>query len=187
MKLTSRQKNIAIFVGIGAITIGYLIWKRKKNEAEANALLEAIGVSLSQVDKNEASAQAIQQIQAMNVDPKKLKVDNLVGHSPKMRDAIANITTELWASMKGGGTSLNKFSEQFKRIKNKNTLSYIDKIYKAQHKEGLFEAMKGEFALANSGYAMFSDKTKYDLIIPFFSEVKWHPNLANYFNSLPLY
>jgi len=187
MKLTPKQKNIAIFVGIGAIAIGYLIWKRKKNEAEANALLEAIGTSLSQVDTNEASVQAIQQIQAMNIDPKNLKVDNLVGYSPKMRDAIANISTELYLSMKGAGTNLGNFAKQLNRIKNKNTLAFIDKIYKEAHKEGLFEAMKGELALANSAYAMFSDKTKYNIVIPFFSEVKWHPKLANYFNNLPTY
>jgi hypothetical protein len=47
--------------------------------------------------------------------------------------------------------------------------------------------MKGEFALNNVQYAALSDKTKYDIAIPFLSEGKWHPIFAQYFQNLKDY
>lgn len=189
MKLTPKQRNVAIFVGIGVITIAYLVWKRKNNEKEAGAILEYINNMPSQVDASDGAQQGMDIVRGTKIDFNKMKVDNLSGSykNPAIRNAIANIVTELYASIKGGGTDIKNFTKQFDRVKNKNTMAFIDKVYKAQFKEGLFEAMKGEVALSSPYYAMFNDKTKYDMIIPFFSETKWNPKLSAYFENLPTY
>ena len=72
-------------------------------------------------------------------------------------------------------------------IQSKNTLAIVDKIYKGVYNEGLFEAMKDEAALNNALYTAFSDKTKYNIAIPFITEGKWHPVFAAYFQSLKDY
>jgi len=187
--MTTKQRNIAIFVGIGAVTLGYLIYKRKKNNEESVALLDYISKMPSQTNLSSATQQGMDAVRGTKIDLNKLRIDNLYGSysNPKIRNAIANSVTELYASMKGGGTDVNSFAKNLGRIKNKNTLAFVDRIYKVQYKEGLFEAMKGESVLNNVQYKVFSDATKYDFAIPFFSESHWHPSLANYFNNLPTY
>ena len=193
MKLTSRQKNIAIFVGIGAITIGYLIWKRNKNEKEATAILEYINTLPSQVDLNQATEQGIKDVQDIKLRTDRIVVKEggkiVVGSikDPKIGGYIANYVQRLNTAIKGAGTDYKELFEVLSRIRTKNTLKWVDTIYKTMFKEGLFEAMKSETLLNNVNYAVFSDKTKYDIAIPFLSEGKWHPALATYFNSLPSY
>jgi hypothetical protein len=186
--MTNKQRNIAIFVSIGLVTVGYFIYRRKRNNEEANAIIEFINSSASQVDINEAANQGIETVRGTKFDSNKLYVDNLKGkYEGKIRDAVANIVINLNKSMSGLGTDDKLFFQTLVRIKNKNTLSFVDKVYKAMYKEGLFEAMKDETKLNNAAFALYSDKNKYDLIIPLLSESKWHPLLATYFSKLPLY
>ena len=158
MKLTSRQKNIAIFVGIGAITIGYLIWKRNKNEKEATAILEYINTLPSQVDLNQATEQGIKDVQDIKLRTDRIVVKEggkiVVGSikDPKIGGYIANYVQRLNTAIKGAGTDYKELFEVLSRIRTKNTLKWVDTIYKTMFKEGLFEAMKSETLLNNVNY-----------------------------------
>lgn len=189
IKLTPKQKHIAIFLGIGAVTIGYLIYARKKNQEEASAMLQYINSLPSQVDLSDATKQGMDAVRGTKIDFNKLSIGNLKGSytNPKIRSAVAKVVVDLYSSMKGAGIDIKPFYNALFSIKNKNTLAFVDKIYETMYKEGLFEAMKGESGLNNVYNSVFSDKTKYDLSIPFLSEGKWHPLLAKYFNDLPIY
>lgn len=190
MNLSPKQKKVALYLGITAIAVGYLIYRRNKNQKEATALIEYINTLPSQVDLSLATKQGMDAVRGTKIDLNKLKIDNLSGSyatNPKVKDAIAKAVVDLYASMKGVGTDHKKFFNVLARIKNKNTLAFVDKLYKLMFKEGLFEAMKDETALNNVAYAVFSDKTRNDIAIPFLSEGKWHPIFATYFNNLPVY
>lgn len=189
IKMTPKQKQIAIFVGIGAVTIGYLIYARKKNQEEATAVLQYINSLPSQVDLSEATKQGMDAVRGTKIDFNKLAIGTLKGSytNPKMRNAVSKTVVDLYSAMKGSDTDTKAFYGALFNVKNKNTLAFIDKIYKAMFKEGLFEAMKGESKLNSVYYSVFSDKTKYDLAIPFLSDGKWSPVLSTYFNNLPIY
>jgi hypothetical protein len=75
----------------------------------------------------------------------------------------------------------------FTQIRNKSTLSFVDKIFKAQYGKGLFDTMKEKTLLNNTAYQQYSDKTKGNFTIPGLSDSHWLPNLAGYLNRLPLY
>jgi hypothetical protein len=192
--MTTKQRNIAIFAGIGAITIGYFIYIRKKNNEEATALLEYIATIPSQVNLSEATQQGMDAVRGTKIDLNKMAIIDSKGKllkgsykTPAIRDAIAKTVSELKASMQGAGTDAKSFALFLSRVRNKNTLALIDQVYKAMFKEGLFEAMKDEASLNNVHFARYSDKTKNDIAIPFFSDAHWHPNLSAYFNTLPMY
>lgn len=188
-KLTHKQKKIAIGVGISVIAISFLLYARSKNKKEASSILDYISKMPSQVDLSSATDSGMALVRGTKIDLSKMKIDNLSGayKNKDIRNAIAKIVTELYASMKNVGTDVKSFTNTLSRIKNKSTLAFIDRVYKASFKEGLFEAMKDEWKLNNPGYAQYSDKTKYDIPIPFLSESKWIPTLSNYFNNLPTY
>ncbi len=192
--MTTKQRNIAIFAGIGAITIGYFIYTRKKNMEEANALLEYIATIPSQVNLSEATQQGMDAVRGTKIDLNKMAIIDGNGKllygaykTPAIRDAIAKTVSELKASMQGGGTDIKTFAKYLSKVRNKNTLALIDQVYKSMFKEGLFEAMKDEASLNNVQYVVFSDKTKYNIAIPFLTDGHWHPTLSVYFNNLPVY
>lgn len=188
-KLTPRQKKVAIGISLSVVAIGILLYYRNKNQKDATAILDYVAKMPSQVDISQATDAGMELVRGTKIDLNKMKIDNLYGayKNALIKKAIANTVVELYSAMKGGGTDVKAFMKALTRIKNKNTLAFIDKVYNAQFKEGLFEAMKGESALNSVTYAAFSDKTKYDLAIPFLSEGKWHPALASYFNAIPTY
>lgn len=186
----SKNTKTAIYIGIALATVGFLFYRQKKNKEEATILLDFIAKMPSQVDLSKATDTAIVDVRKTKYNPNKIKIDNLYGAyktNPAIKKAIANTVTELYASMKGVGTDEKPFFKALNRIKNKNTLMFVDLVYKAMFKQGLFEAMKEEVSLNNVQYGVFSDKTKYDLAIPLLSEGKWHPALASIFNRLPVY
>lgn len=188
-KLTQRQKKIAIGVGISVIAITFLLYNRNKNKKDADAILDYISKMPSQVDLSSATDSGMALVRGTKIDLSKMKIDNMSGayKNRAIRNAIAKIVTDLYSSMKGANTDVKAFANTLARIKNKNTLAFVDMVYKSSFKEGLFEAMKGEFALNNVYYVMFSDKTKYNLAIPFLTDAKWAPQLSAYFNNLPMY
>lgn len=192
--MTTKQRNIAIFAGIGAITIGYFIYTRKKNIEEANALLEYIATIPSQVNLSEATQQGMDSVRGTKIDLNKMAIIDANGKllkgaysTPAIKNAIAKTVSELKSAMQGAGTDVKTFSKYLSKVRNKNTLALIDQVYKAMFGEGLFEAMKDESALNNANYVVFSDKTKYNIAIPFLTDGHWHPTLSTYFNSLPVY
>lgn len=190
MNLTPKQKKVALFVGISVVAIGYLLYRSKQNKEEGTLLLDYVNTLPSQVDLSKNTDTGMTDTRNVKVDWSKIKIGNLSGDyktNQQIRNEVAKVISELWASMKGVGTDVPRFMGALFKIKNKNTLSIVDQVYKLQNKEGLFEAMKGESALNNINYAVFSDKTKYDLTIPLLSEGKWSPALSVYFNSLPVY
>lgn len=188
-----ENKKIAIYLGIAALTIGFLIYRRKQNEKEAGALLDYISKMPSQVDLNKAAEQGIKDVQDV-----KLRTDRVVvkeGNKivtgpvsdPKMKGYLANYVQRLHTAIDGPSTNTKEVFEVLSRIRTKNTLKWVDTIYKSMFKEDLFKAMAGESSLNNPIFAVFSDKTKYDLQIPFLSEGKWHPSIAGWLNNLPVY
>jgi hypothetical protein len=187
--MTSRGKKIALFVGIGVIATGYFLYARKKNKDEANVILDYISKLPSQVDLSAATEQGIQSIQNIKFDPKRISISGKKGaiDNATIRSEVTKVVKQLHDAIDGLGTSLTPFFDALKRIGNKNTFYAVDYIYKSVYKEGLFEAMKGEFALNNVNYALLSDKTKYNIAIPFLSEGKWHPVFAQYFGALKDY
>lgn len=187
----SKNVNIAIFSGVVLVSsIMFLIYKKKENEIEVNALLDYIDKKVySDVDPTKAAEQAISQIQTMKIDLNKLHIGNLYGRyydNAEIRNALAHQTTELWAAMKGVGTDVKPFINAFVQIKNKNTFAFIDRLYKAKFGEGLFEAMSHESALNNTAYSVYEDN-KWQLVVPFLSKGRWNPSISNYLKNLPDY
>lgn len=192
--MKSETKKALIFGGIAAGVIGFVIYTRNKNQKEAELILSYINQLPSQVDKSAAAQQGIDTVKATKFDQNRLHVlDNngkaLYGKysTPAIKSAITSIVTDLHKSMNRAGTDTSLFFKAFSRIRNKNTMGFVDQIYKALYKEYLFEAMKDESALNSTAYGVFSDKTKYDIAIPLLSEGYWHPSIAKWLNSISLY
>lgn len=190
----TKGAKITLFAVAGAGVIGYLYWQSKKNEEEAKLILEYISQSVSQVDKNAAADQGIKTVENTKFDPKKMHLIGTNGKdlfgdikNPVIKDAMAKVVVDLRNSMKGAGTNKELFYKAFMRIRNKNTMGIINSAYKGLYGETLFEAMKGESDLNSAAYAIFSDKTKYDLMIPGLSEGKWAPPIADYLSRISLY
>lgn len=190
-KLTHKQKKIAIGVGISVIAIGFLLYSRSKNKKEASAILDYISKMPSQVDLSSATDSGMNLVRDTKIDLSKIKIDNLSGayKNKDIRNAISKVVVELYASMKGVGTNRTQLLNSLNRVKNKNTLAFIDRVYKAMYKEGLFEAMASESLLNNKAFNLFSDKTKYEVFYKptFMLDSKWAPEFAPYFNNLPIY
>lgn len=189
MNLTPKQKKVALFIGIGVIAIGYLLYRSKKNKTEGTALLDYVRTIPSQVDLSKNTDTGMTDVRNTKVDWSKIKIGTLSGDykNPAISNEVAKVISELWASMKGASTDVERFYKALFKIKNKNTLAIVDQVYKLQNKEGLFEAMKGEWALNNVNYAIYSDKTKNSLMIPLLSDSKWSPVLSVYFSGLQTY
>lgn len=199
MKLTPQQKKIAIFAGIGAITIAYLVWKRNKNNEEAQALLNYIANSKSEVNLSEATQQTIDEIKNIPIDKKVFEMlavipfdkpfntsNALIGkYSPQIRNALSKIVVELYSSIKGVGTDSKAFYKALFRIRNQRTLALVNYLYKQMFKEDLYTAMADESALNSAIFAKFSDAEKNLIVIPFYTDKRWNPNLATYFKTLP--
>ena len=188
--MANLGKNQNIIYGALAVgAIGYLLYVNKKNKEEGSVLLQYINNMPSQTNLTQATEQGIASVQNTKVDTKKIRINKMIGDykNPKIRNEIAKTVTELWASMKGIGTDNKAFWNALSKIQSKNTLAFVNQIYKSQYKETLFEAMKNESALNNKGYAVYSDATKYDIMIPLLSGSHWNPLLATYFNNLPVY
>ncbi len=183
-----KNTKIVLFTGVAAATVGILYWHSKQNEKEGNALLEAIDKSYAQNDTNAAGKQAIQEIQNTKLRNDKIAVGKFYGNikDPKVSAAYDQLYKDLWASMKGIGTNLNAFYGAFFQIRNKNTAAYIDKMFKVQFGEGLFEMMSKETKLNNAAFGRFSDKTKNEIAIPFYDSY-WNPLVAKYLTLLPTY
>jgi len=187
--INPKHKKTAIYLGITALAVGYLMYVRKRNKEEAAAILEYINVMPIQNDASASTKQGMDAVRGTKIDMNKLSIGNLKGaySNPAIKNAIAKVVVNLYSTMKGGGTDVKVFAQALSSIKNKNTLAFVDKVYASMYKQGLFEAMKGEAVLNNIQYGQFSDKTKNDLAIPFYSEGYWNPSLAKYFNNLPIY
>lgn len=187
--MTPQKKKIVIGgLIIAGASIAYLIYRSKQNQKEGDALLAYINKAYSQVDHSAAADQAIKETLNIKIDPNKLKVDNLSGkYSPAIRNAISNVMTNLWAAMKGGGTNVEALMKQLSRIKSKNTLAFVDQMFKAQFGTGIFEWMKDEYALNNTVYGLYSDKTSSVMNLIPFSKAYWHPQISAYLQKLPEY
>lgn len=191
--LTKGQKITGLLL-IGGGVVGFLYWQSKKNEEEAKTLLDYINMTPSQVDKNVAAESAIKTTENTKLDPNKIHVADASGKDlfgklsdPKIKDALGNIMFELKESMGGGGTDTKRFYKAFTRIRNKNTMGLINNAFKGFAGEKLFDAMKGESALNSVSYKVFSDKTKYDLMIPGLSDSHWSPAVSEWMNKISLY
>jgi hypothetical protein len=187
--MNAKQKKYSLLIGGVLVLTGvYLYWRRRVKK-EGESLLAYVNSMPSQVNLTEAAEQGIKDIKAVPFDANKLKVDNLSGSikDTKIKNALANVATELYAAMKGPGTNVSSFAKNLNRIKNKNTLKFLNELYKALFKEDLFQAMKSETSLNNTTYALWSDKTKYNMMIPGISDSHWNPVLAQFFNNLKIY
>lgn len=190
----NKGQKIALLGMAGAGVIGFLYWQSKKNAEEAKLILDYINQTPSQVDKNAAAEQGIKTTEATKLDKTKMHVigangKDLFGNytNPAIKDAMTKIMVDLRNSMSGPSTNTELFYKAFFRIRNKNTLAEINRLYKILYGETLFEAMKGESALNSTTYGVFSDKTKYDITIPGLSDGYWHPKIAEYLSRISLY
>lgn len=185
----NKQTKIIAFIGVAGAATAYLIYMSKKNQAEGEALLEVINKGYSEVDKNAAGNQAIQNIQDTKFDKNKIKIGNLTGSlsNPAIASALAKVNVALYLAMKGAGTDIKPLANALAQIKNKNTLMLVDKTFKADHGQGLFEMMAGESVLNNVVYRQYSDKTKDSFAIPFLSDAHWNPTLSTFLQNLPVY
>ena len=186
--MEAKNKRNIVLLSLLAGTIVFVLIRRKVNSNQAEALLDYVNKMPSQVDLSTNVDTGISSTLSTKPDWNKLKIDNLVGpgNNPSVRDTMAKVTTNLKVAMAGLGTDDKAFYRELFRIKNKSTLSAVNTLYKAQHGETLFDAMKGESKLNNMYFAQFSDKTKNSLYIPGFSDSKWSPILSVYFNNLPI-
>lgn len=192
--MDAKKKKALIFGGI-ALGIGaYIIYVRKRNEKEAAALLSYISQMSSQVDKSAAAEQAIKTVEATKFDPDRLHVVDASGRKlygkysdPRIKNAVSEIALNLNKAMSGLGTDTTSFYKNFSRIRNKNTMGFINTIYKSLYGKTLFERMKEEDKLHNTSFGVFSDKTKYDMNIPLLSDGYWNPNISKYLTSISLY
>ena len=192
--MKAETKKTLIFGGVALGVAGFIIYTRNKNQKESEAILEYISQIPSQVDKSAATSQGIYTVLKTNFDQNRLHVIDSSGKdlygkysNSAMKNAISNIVVDLHKSISGAGTDTKLFFKTFQRIRNKNTMGFIDKIYKGMYGESLFEAMKGETALNSTAFGVFSDKTKNDLAIPLLSEGYWHPNIGEWINRISLY
>jgi len=185
--MEKKTKNI-VLLSLLAGTVAFVLVRRKINSNQAKALLDFVNAMPSQVDLSSNVDKGISDTMNIKPDWTKLKIDNLLGpaNNSAIRDAMAKIVTNLNVAMAGLGTDDKKFYKEIFRIKNKTTLSAVNTLYKAQHGETLFDAMKGETALNNVYFAQFSDKTKNSLFIPGYSDAKWSPLLNVFFTKLPI-
>lgn len=196
--LTKGQKITGLLL-IGGGVVGFLYWQSKKNEEEAKTLLDYINMTPSQVDKNVAAESAIKTTENTKLDPNKIHVADASGKDlfgklsdPKIKDALGNIMFELKESMSNvnkpiSGTDVKRFFKAFTRIRNKNTMGLVNNAYKGFAGEKLFDAMKGESQLNSTAFKVFSDKTKYDLMIPGLSDSHWSPAVSEWMNKISLY
>ncbi|MES2287559.1 MAG: hypothetical protein V4547_17830 [Bacteroidota bacterium] len=187
--MSPKQKNIAIFSFIAVAAIGGLIFYSKRKEKQGDSLLDFLNGSISQVDLNQASNQNIQNIQAMQPDPNKIAIGSLKGKvaDPAVNKALVRLVTELQISMRTPMSSVTPTLKLLSQVKNKSTLSFIDKMFKAQYGKGLFDTMKEKTLFNNTAYQQYSDKTKGNFTIPGLSDSHWLPALADWLNKLPLY
>ncbi len=191
----SINKNIAIGCGIIAgAGIVYLAYRKIHGDALAKALNKYIDANIySQTNPTKAAEQAITKIESMKIDTNRIHIGNLYGKysdNPAMRDALAKTATELFDSINGAGTNLTKFFSAFFQVKNKNTMAFINLVYKSlpinKTKESLFKAMAGEIALNNTANSIYEDD-KWQVVIPFFSQNRWTPVISNYLSGLSDY
>lgn len=185
--MEKKTKNI-VLLSLLAGTVAFVLIRRKVNSIQAKALLDYINTMPSQVDLSSNVDRGISDTLNIKPDWNKLKIDNLVGpaNNSSIKDAMAKIVTNLYTAMAGLGTDDKAFYKELFRIKNKTTLSAVNTLYKAQHGETLFDAMKGESKLNNVYFAQFSDKTSNSLFIPGYSDAKWSPVLNVFFTKLPI-
>jgi hypothetical protein len=193
MSLSKGQK-ITGLVLLGSGVLAFLYYQSKKNQEEANTLLDYINMSVSQVDKNAAAEQGIKTAENTKLDPKKIHVADESGkdlfgdlQNPAIKTAMGNIMFELQQSMSGAGTDQKRFYKAFTRIRNKNTMGLINNAFKGLTGEKLFDYMKGESALNSTAYKVFSDKTKYDLMIPGLTDSHWAPAVSEWLSKISLY
>jgi len=191
--MTPQQKKYAIIVGALVVAAGgYYYWRRKVS-LEGDALLDYVKSLPSQVDLSKATEQGIKDVEDVKLRTDRVVVKDggkiLAGPvgNTKLKNLLASYAQRLHTAMAGAGTNTKEVFAVLDSIRTKNTLKWVDAMYKGVFKEGLFDAMKGEAALNNVQFGVFSDKTKYDLAIPGITESHWHPALASYFNSLPIY
>ena len=186
--MENKNKRNIVLLSLLAGTVAFVLIRRKINSNQAKALLDYVNAMPSQVDLSQNVDTGMSSTVSTKPDWNKLKIDNLVGPvtNSAIKDAMAKIATNLNVAMGGLGTDDKAFYKELFRIKNKATLSAVNTVYKAQHGESLFDAMKGEAKLNNIYFAAFSDKTKNSLYIPGFSDAKWSPILSVYFTKLPI-
>lgn len=187
--MTKGQK-ILLWLGVGGVTIGFLIYRSKQNEKEGQIILDYINKSMTQNDLSKAVDEGIKSVQGTALDPSKIKLTTASGNitDPKVSDAMAKLNVQIYSAIKGISTDTKSLFNALLQIKNKNTLAFMDKVFKAQYGQGLFEMMKQEYLLYNTTYGKFSDKTNNALdTIPFLNDGYWNPAIAKWINSLPNY
>lgn len=187
MAVTKKEIFITSTIVFGSIIV-YAVYRNKKGNDISKALEEYINQSYTQTDITKGAEEAIADVGKIKVDLNKIHIGNFYGKysNPAIRNEIAKTATELWAAIKGAGTDMKPFWNNFSKIKNKNTMAFIDSVYKSLHGKGLFDDMRGEIMLNNSQYGRFSDKNPLFSNIPFINSY-WHPTIATYLTKLPNY
>lgn len=174
-------------------TAGFLVYRSKKNEEEGQALLEFLksARALDQTNATKAANEQISAVQALKLDPNRVRIGKLSGKltDKPIKDLMAKTNVEIYSAMKGLGTDNSAFLRALGQVKSKNTLAFIDKVFKVQYGEGLFEMMKGETKLNNKEYCAASEKTNSMLrqVFPMFGTACWVPWLGAWMNKLPDY
>jgi hypothetical protein len=166
--MTNKNKKIIIGTSMVVLTtiIVYLIYKRnlnkKNSELMSNYIDElpkintqsAINETLNK-DTDAAQNQttgAYQDIAkkynppVVILDGRRLNLANPT-ESKIARDLMANILSNLGASMSGLKTNTKEFDRNFKRIGSYSAFTYLNSIYKIIYKEDLWSAIKGESKL----------------------------------------
>lgn len=160
--MTPKNKKIVIGVtlGVAALGIGYLMYRRSENKKNSLALMEYID-SLPAINSpgamvntlNTVSDSVINEINSTSVSAlngKALVFDGrsyVLGKDNKaITDKVVDIAKQLYNSMKGVNVTSNvaEFMRGFSRIGNKNAMVYMNILYKSLYGETMWQAINGE-------------------------------------------
>ncbi len=197
MAKTNKTTPVVIGIVLIAAAGGYLVYRSKRNAAEGEALLAFINASVDETNATKAANDQIKAMSAVKVDPNRIKIGTLSGKSSdqRIRDLLAKTNVGIASAMQGAGTDTIGMLNALKNIKSKNTLAFIDKVFKAQYKEGIFEMMQGEKAFFSQAFCKYSEKTNTtgnQMIGQMFPIVAattgcWAPWIAEWIYRLPEY
>lgn len=180
MNLTTRQKRIGFAVVLTGAAIGYWYHVKKRNDAEAAALIQVIDGTLTQNDFSKMSNEIVSRIETMPLTKGSLQIDNIKdSNKANFKNAMVDTVMNLAKSMKGAGTDVRLFSKNFSRIKNKATMKFANELYKAINGESLFDAIQGESALYTGSFSKGISDPFNMLNLP-----NYHPSIVKYLASL---
>lgn len=188
--MTTKTRNILIGVAIFAAGAGLLYYRRKQASAEADALISYVNGSVTQNDTDKAVGELMKKVDDVKFIKNKVNVDGKTGWNV---NAIVDVTRKLHDAMSGLGTNVPVFMANFKRIKNMNTMYFINQLYTRLYGEGLFDAMKGETKLSGGGTpAKFINIGKWiatPVLAAFIPSINegWNEDIKNHLESLKPY